>query len=63
MPIEARMKMRNIGRNTPTSTGPNSYGKTQLGFCDSRKLFEKQLKEQSDALLKQEAEKEKEFTN
>ena len=35
-------------RNTPTATGPNSYGKTKLGFCDHRKLFEKQLKEKAE---------------
>ena len=40
-------------RNTPTATGPNSYGKTKLGFCDHRKLFEKQLKEKADELSKQ----------
>ncbi len=57
MPLEAKMKMRNIGRNTPTSTGPNSYGKTgSLGFVDHRKLFEKQLKEQADKLLKEHGE-------
>lgn len=26
MPAEARMRMRNIGKNTPTSSGPNSFG-------------------------------------
>lgn len=54
MPFEAKMKMRNLGRKTPTSSGPNSYGKNNLGFCDSKKLFEKQLQEQADELLKQE---------
>lgn len=44
-------------RKTPTSQGPNSYGKTNLGFCDTKKLFEKQLKEQADEILKQEEEK------
>lgn len=56
MPLEAKMKMKNVGRNTPTSTGPNSYGKTSLGFCDSRALFEKQLKEKAEKLLKEEEE-------
>ena len=37
--------------NTPTSTGPNSYGKTNMGFVDQRKLFEKKLKEKADKLL------------
>lgn len=45
MPPEARMRMRNIGRETPTSSGPNSFGKTKQGFCDSKKIFERQLKE------------------
>ena len=46
-----------ILRDTPTSTGPNSYGKTNMGFTDSRKLFEKKLQEKADELLKQEEEK------
>ncbi|KAK7601081.1 hypothetical protein V9T40_008522 [Parthenolecanium corni] len=45
MPPEARMRMRNIGRDTPTSSGPNSYGKTKQGFCNVKKVFEKNLKE------------------
>lgn len=44
MPAEARMKMRNIGRDTPTSSGPNSYGKTKEGFINHSKIYEKQLK-------------------
>ncbi|XP_063917409.1 PEST proteolytic signal-containing nuclear protein-like isoform X2 [Zophobas morio] len=48
MPPEARMRMRNIGRDTPTSSGPNSFGKTKQGFSDSKKLFEKNLKEAMD---------------
>ncbi|KAK6627932.1 hypothetical protein RUM43_002180 [Polyplax serrata] len=44
MPPEAKMRMRNIGRDTPTSAGPNSFGKTKQGFCDSKKVFEKSLK-------------------
>ncbi|XP_055536751.1 PEST proteolytic signal-containing nuclear protein-like [Wyeomyia smithii] len=43
MPAECRMRMRNIGRDTPTSSGPNSFGKTKHGFCDSKKMFEKKL--------------------
>lgn len=45
MPAEAKMRMRNIGRDTPTSSGPNSFGKTKQGFCDSKKIFERQLKQ------------------
>ena len=33
-----------IIRDTPTSAGPNSFGKTKQGFCDSKKVFEKSLK-------------------
>ncbi|XP_058130613.1 uncharacterized protein LOC131285969 [Anopheles ziemanni] len=43
MPAECRMRMRNIGRDTPTSSGPNSFGKTKHGFCDSKKIFEKKI--------------------
>ncbi|XP_058066683.1 PEST proteolytic signal-containing nuclear protein-like [Anopheles bellator] len=43
MPAECRMRMRNIGRETPTSSGPNSFGKTKHGFCDSKKMFEKKV--------------------
>lgn len=45
MPAFASMRMRNIGRNTPTSSGPNSFGKTKHGFCDQKKIFEKSVKE------------------
>ncbi|XP_068913274.1 PEST proteolytic signal-containing nuclear protein-like isoform X2 [Tenebrio molitor] len=48
MPPEARMRMRNIGRDTPTSSGPNSFGKTKQGFSDSKKLFEKNIKDSVD---------------
>lgn len=48
MPPEAKMRMRNIGRDTPTSAGPNSFGKTRQGFCDVKKVFERQLKKQVD---------------
>ncbi|KAJ1522401.1 hypothetical protein ONE63_002689 [Megalurothrips usitatus] len=48
MPPEARMRMRNIGRDTPTSAGPNSFGKTKQGFCDAKKVFEKTLKKKME---------------
>jgi len=47
MPAECRMRMRNIGRDTPTSSGPNSFGKTKQGFCDAKKIFEKNLRNMS----------------
>lgn len=46
MPAECRMRMRNIGRDTPTSSGPNSFGKTKQGFCDAKKIFEKTLRDE-----------------
>ena len=42
------MKMRNVGRETITSSGPNSFGKTKQGFIDSAKLFERKLQEAMD---------------
>ncbi|XP_064627743.1 PEST proteolytic signal-containing nuclear protein-like [Lineus longissimus] len=48
MPPEAKMRMRNIGRDTPTAAGPNSYGKGRLGFCDRQKIIERQLKKVVD---------------
>ncbi|CRK92999.1 CLUMA_CG006616, isoform A [Clunio marinus] len=45
MPAECKMRMRNIGKNTPTSSGPNSFGKTKLGFVDSKKIFEKKMQQ------------------
>ena len=43
MPHEAKMRMRNVGRETPTSSGPNSFGKTRQGFTDTKKLYEKNM--------------------
>lgn len=34
--------------DTPTSSGPNSFGKTKHGFCDVKKIFEKSLREFND---------------
>jgi len=48
IPAEARMKMRNVGRDTITSSGPNSFGKTAKGFTDCNRLFEKNLQEAMD---------------
>lgn len=45
MPAFASMRMKNIGRKTPTSSGPNSFGKTKNGFCDQKKIFEKIAKD------------------
>lgn len=43
IPQEAKMRMRNVGRETPTSSGPNSFGKTRQGFTDTKKLYEKNM--------------------
>ncbi|XP_061743420.1 PEST proteolytic signal-containing nuclear protein-like [Nerophis ophidion] len=50
MPPEAKMRMRNVGRETPTSAGPNSFNKGKQGFSDHQKLWEKKLKAQADKL-------------
>uniref|UniRef100_A0A8C5P872 PEST proteolytic signal-containing nuclear protein n=1 Tax=Leptobrachium leishanense TaxID=445787 RepID=A0A8C5P872_9ANUR len=44
MPPEAKMRMKNIGRDTPTSAGPNSFNKGKHGFSDSQKLWERNVK-------------------
>ncbi|KAM9766005.1 PEST proteolytic signal-containing nuclear protein [Menidia menidia] len=48
MPPEAKMRMKNIGRETPTSAGPNSFNKGKQGFSDHQKLWERKLKSQTD---------------
>ncbi|CAO2595756.1 PEST proteolytic signal-containing nuclear protein [Lemmus lemmus] len=44
MPPEAKMRMKNIGRDTPTSPGPNSFNKGKHGFSDNQKLWERNIK-------------------
>lgn len=48
MPPEAKMRMKNVGRETPTSTGPNSFGKGRFGFCDRNSLFQKEMKKKME---------------
>ncbi|XP_078801245.1 PEST proteolytic signal-containing nuclear protein isoform X1 [Oryzias latipes] len=50
MPPEAKMRMKNIGRETPTSAGPNSFNKGKQGFSDHQKLWERKIKAQGDKL-------------
>ncbi|KAF6732678.1 PEST proteolytic signal-containing nuclear protein [Oryzias melastigma] len=50
MPPEAKMRMKNIGRETPTSAGPNSFNKGKQGFSDHQKLWERKIKAQADKL-------------
>ncbi|XP_053397754.1 PEST proteolytic signal-containing nuclear protein-like isoform X2 [Mercenaria mercenaria] len=54
MPMEAKMRMRNVGRETKTAAGPNSFGKGNLGFCDRTKMIERELKKQMEELGEQE---------
>ncbi|XP_059547874.1 PEST proteolytic signal-containing nuclear protein-like [Myotis daubentonii] len=44
MPPEAKMRMKNIGRDTPTSAGPNSFNKGKHGFSDNQKLCKRNIK-------------------
>ncbi|XP_002741165.1 uncharacterized protein LOC100373239 isoform X2 [Saccoglossus kowalevskii] len=44
MPPEAKMRMKNIGRETPTSAGPNSFGKSKQGFSDGRGVWDRKIK-------------------
>uniref|UniRef100_A0A8C9DV34 PEST proteolytic signal-containing nuclear protein n=1 Tax=Prolemur simus TaxID=1328070 RepID=A0A8C9DV34_PROSS len=43
MPPEAKMR-KNIGRDTLTSGGPNSFNKGKHGFPDNQKLWERNIK-------------------
>ncbi|XP_036055592.1 PEST proteolytic signal-containing nuclear protein-like isoform X1 [Onychomys torridus] len=43
-PPEAKMRMKNIGRDTLTSAGPNSFNKGKHGFSDNQKLWEQNIK-------------------
>uniref|UniRef100_A0A2K5EYU3 PEST proteolytic signal-containing nuclear protein n=1 Tax=Aotus nancymaae TaxID=37293 RepID=A0A2K5EYU3_AOTNA len=44
MPPEAKMNMKNIGRDTPTSAGPNSFNKGKHGFSDNQQLWKQNIK-------------------
>ncbi|XP_006006564.1 PEST proteolytic signal-containing nuclear protein [Latimeria chalumnae] len=48
MPPEAKMRMKNIGRDTPTSAGPKSFNKGKHGFSDDQKLWERNLKHRTE---------------
>lgn len=50
MPFEAKMRMKNIGRDTPTAAGPNSFGKGRLGFVDRNKAIEKEIQKKLEEL-------------
>ena len=53
MPEEAKMRMRNVGRETITSSGPNSFGKTKQGFTDMGALYERNLKKAMEEAAKE----------
>jgi len=45
IPLDARMRMKNLGRQTKTSAGPNSYGKSsKAGFKDPKASLKQQQK-------------------
>lgn len=44
MPLECRQRMRNIGRETPTSSGPKSFNKGKNGFMNKQMAFELSMK-------------------
>ncbi|ODN01480.1 PEST proteolytic signal-containing nuclear protein [Orchesella cincta] len=52
MPPECKMRMKNVGRETKTSEGPNSFGKTKIGFCNLSHLAEKKLDGKMEAKKK-----------
>jgi len=45
-----RMRMKNVGRQTITSSGPNSFGKGSMGFYDHNAMLERQLKAAMEAV-------------
>ena len=46
MPFQAKLRLKNLGKQTPTSTGPNSFGKvTGRGFIDPRVQWKKVIEE------------------
>ncbi|CAB4010123.1 PEST proteolytic signal-containing nuclear [Paramuricea clavata] len=44
IPKEAKMRMRNLGKETITSSGPNSFNKSKQGFTNYNKIREKEMK-------------------
>uniref|UniRef100_A0A8D2EC43 PEST proteolytic signal-containing nuclear protein n=1 Tax=Theropithecus gelada TaxID=9565 RepID=A0A8D2EC43_THEGE len=43
-PPEAKMRMKNIGRDTSTAAGLNSFNKGKHAFSDNQKLWERNIK-------------------
>ncbi|XP_071956389.1 PEST proteolytic signal-containing nuclear protein-like isoform X2 [Antedon mediterranea] len=45
MPKSAKMRMKNIGRDTPTSAGPKSFNKSKSGFQNTSRNWEREIDE------------------
>uniref|UniRef100_UPI00358F9F4D PEST proteolytic signal-containing nuclear protein n=1 Tax=Myxine glutinosa TaxID=7769 RepID=UPI00358F9F4D len=54
MPPEAKMRMKNIGRDTPTSAGPNSFNKSKHGFSDNQRQWERKIKGKGEEIKPEE---------
>lgn len=52
MPPEAKMRMRNLGKETRAAEGPNSFSKGKLGFCNQQKVMLRKLEETSETQVK-----------
>lgn len=48
MPPEAKMRMRNLGKDTPTAAGPNSFSKGKMGFSNAQKVLQRELEKTAD---------------
>ena len=54
IPDFCQIRMKNVGRSTQTSAGPNSYGKSQVGgFQDSKALLKARQKQCEDLFYEQ----------
>lgn len=49
MPPTAKMRMRNMGKETRTAEGPNSFSKGKLGFSNQQKVMMRELDKVSEA--------------
>ena len=57
IPEEFQIRMKNIGRMTKTSAGPNSYGKSNIGgFQDSKALLKARQKQCEELFYEQDKE-------
>lgn len=49
MPPEAKMRMRNMGKETRAAEGPNSFSKGKLGFCNRQQMMMRELDQDDEA--------------